>query len=194
MIFRRKQQKPGPNFFDWGKPHYDRAIEVIYRRRRITLAIARAEHWDGVDVHRSREASDHKMIGVVDGYYGGDERMILCEIEFYRGGDNDERLGRCVLTHGMYKGGMVPLLEVNISNRQMSLWGKARDALRDAAISGNRFCHFRIGTEIRDEDAADAFFEGLREGGSAPEMAVTSFELWPQITLPNAPSWGWNRD
>jgi hypothetical protein len=80
------------------------------------------------------------------------------------------------------------VLEVSIWDYEGEWRQKSYAALRDAALSGNRFCHFRIETETIEH--SDVLIQ-LREQGYGPTIKVREFSMWPTISLPKAPEWGW---
>ena len=82
-------------------------------------------------------------------------------------------------------------LEVKLHDPERKYRHIAYNAMRDAAISGNRFMHLEIKTDRVDETEA---IRSLQEKGYGPPQRIYHLRFFPQIILPNAPSWGWKRD
>jgi acyl-CoA synthetase (AMP-forming)/AMP-acid ligase II len=100
---------------------------------------------------RIRVPDDFVMYGVVDEPYDG-AKWILCEVKFTDYPPEDDVIGSCFVTHLLEdekKDTNDPklMLEISIWDQNGESRQKSYSALRDAAISGNRFCHFRIETE-----------------------------------------------
>ena len=109
---------------------------------------------------------------------------------------DDGIIGQCVLTfETLSERERIedrPLtLEVKLHDPERKYRHIAYNAMRDAAISGNRFMHLEIKTDRVDETEA---IRSLQEKGYGPPQRIYHLRFFPQIILPNAPSWGWKRD
>ena len=82
------------------------------------------------------------------------------------------------------------MLKVSVWDPDGEWAQKAYECLRDAAVSGSQFCHFRVVTETIDQAVALKLNE-LVERSYAPTIKLYEFTMWPTITLPKAPDWGW---
>jgi hypothetical protein len=174
---------------------HENAVNSIYKYERKTLAIVKMSHYQGFNFHRDAlgkqwpKTDNFVMIGVLDETFAS--KRIHCEVKFTDHRPEDEFVGDCTLTHigdegQSYRRAL--MLSVSIWDAD-SYWREASyDCLRNAAISQNRFCHFRIATEITDVPGALA---ELRERGYCPTVRVHEFTMWPTIILPNAPDWAW---
>jgi len=182
------------------KAEHQCALEYIYKRRDITLAVAKMGRFRSFDFYRDDrsgpkpETSDFVMIGVVGEPYRGAKR-VYCQIGFIRKKPENEFVGSCTLAHlglderrDSYERAM--MLQVLVWDADGRWRNAASECLRDAAISHNRFCRFRINTGVANVDAAAAL---MRERGYGPTLKLREFALWPTTMLPNTPSWGSNR-
>jgi hypothetical protein len=132
------------------------------------------------------------MSGVVHECYDGMKR-IICKVTFCDYPSEDEFIGNCLLTHLLEdeKQGLEMrklVLKVSIWDASGEWRKKSYNALRDAAISGNQFLHFRIEKETVDKTVASA---QIREHGYGPTLKLHEFVMWPTIILPKAPDWAW---
>lgn len=181
-----------------GKRAYEYAVERIYKQDRKGLAIARMSYFDSYTFRcdilgkRIQNPDDFVMYGVVHEDYEGIKR-IHCEIKFQNQASENGFVGNCFLTHlitdekkDRYKRKL--MLEVAIWNHDREWCQKSYSCLRDAAVSGNQFCNFRIVTE--KIDVGDALNQ-LVEHGYGPTIKLHEFTMWPTIILPRAPAWAW---
>ena len=177
------------------------ALEYVYKSRDITLAIAKMSCFRSFNLYRedrsrpTPEMADLVMIGVVGEPDRGGKR-VYCQIGFNNQKREDEFVGSCTLTHlGMderresYQRAL--MLQVLIWDADGRRRSEAYEYLRVAAVSHNRFCHFRISTEVANMDDAATL---MRERGYGPTLKLREFAFSPTIVLPNTPSWGWNRE
>ena len=182
------------------KSEHQSALESIYKSRAITLAIAKMSYrrnfnFYSDDRSKRKETSDLVMIGVVHEPYRGAKR-VYCQIEFINQNPEYGFVGSCTLTHlgiderrESYQRAM--MLQVFVWDADARWRHAAYDCLQEAAVSQDRFCHFRISTELANVDEAAAL---MRERGYGPTLKLREFTLWPTIVLPNTPSWAWNRE
>jgi hypothetical protein len=187
--------------WDQKKSDYESAIRTVYTYERITLALARIKYFVGYNVslgpgERVLESpSDFQLAGVVHENWST-EFHVPCDLEFYDADVRDGVMGRCVLTHcdTPKKGERIEerpmMLDVKIYDPGKKYRYIAYDAMRDAAISGNRFFHIEIKTDCVDEAEA---VRTMREKGYGPELRIFHLRMFPEIILPNAPTWGWKR-
>ena len=82
------------------------------------------------------------------------------------------------------------MLDVKIYDPEKKYRYVTYDAMRDAAISGNRFFHLEIETDCVDETEA---IRSMGEKGYGPQLRIHHLRMFPEIILPNAPTWGWKR-
>jgi hypothetical protein len=177
---------------------HDAAVKRVCDNNRTILAIARMSYYDSYtfrkDVMGERiKVTDHfAMYGVVNEPYD-EARRIHCEVEFTNHGPEDGFVGSCFFTNhfGYEKKDSQTRklkLEVSIWDPDGEWRRKSYGVLRDAAISGTQFCHFRIETETLNHSEALTL---LRERGYGPTIKVREFTMWPTVVLPKAPDWGW---
>jgi hypothetical protein len=176
---------------------HEAAVKRVYSYERITLAIARMSYYDAYTGRKdilgepSKNLDDFTMYGVVNEPYA-DAKRIHCEVKFTDYPSEDDFIGSCLLTHLLDEKKQSEdrklMLAVSVWDAGREWRQKSYNVLRDAAISGNRFCHFRIEAETAEH--SDALAQ-LREKGYGPTIRLREFTMWPTITLPNAPEWGW---
>jgi hypothetical protein len=177
---------------------HEAAVKRVYTHNRTALAIARMSYYDSYtfrkDVTGKRiKVPDHfAMYGVVNEPYD-EARRMHCEVQFTDHGPEDDFVGSCFLTH-LY-GDKKKDSQTRKLKLEVSIWDsdgewrrKSYGVLRDAAISGNQFCHFRIETETLNHIEALTL---LRERGYGPAIKLREFAMWPTVVLPKAPDWGW---
>jgi hypothetical protein len=179
---------------------HESAVKRVYTHNRTTLAIARMSYCDSYTFRRDvmgnrAKVPDHfAMYGIVDEPYDGAKR-VHCEVHFTDQRPEDDFVGSCFLTHILedeQKDSQKRKLklEVSIWDSDGAWRQKSYGVLRDAAISGAQFCHFRIETEILNHTEALTL---LRERGYGPTIKVREFTMWPTVVLPKAPDWGGER-
>lgn len=175
---------------------YEYAVERVHANDRVGLAIASMGYFDAYSfrkdvISNKIKTPDHfTMSGVVHEPFDGMKR-IICKIEFFDRELEQEFIGFCVLSHLIGDEGQRPelrrlILEVDIWDPSYEWCKKSYNALRDAAISGNQFLHFRIEKETVDKVVA---LSQIRENGYGPTLKLHEFAMWPTIILPKAPDW-----
>jgi hypothetical protein len=176
---------------------HEAAVRRVYARDEIPLAIARMRYYDSLTFRRDvldkpiKVPDDCIMYGVIHEPYG-DARRIHCEVKFVDSLPDDEMIGTCFLTQLSFDTEIDPkrrklLLEISIWDGHGVWRRRAYDCLRDAAISQSQFCHYRINTTPTNADEA---LDQLVGRGYGPTINVREFTMWPTITLPKAPAWG----
>lgn len=194
-MFRKPKRNEQDNVSeDLNKGSFSNAVAKIYQARKITLAIARVSYFERVEKAKEGNCLDSfsdnfLMNGVIHENDQFDIR-IQCNIEFINSKPDDKSIGWCCLTY---------LIDENQNkppeHRTLSLTGKIYDpdavlrnkvynVIRDAAFSGNQFCHFQIVTDEQDAVKAQ---EAFVLKGSGPDKKILQFKMWPEIILPNAP-------
>jgi hypothetical protein len=175
---------------------YEYAIERVYAHKRIDLAIAGMCYYDAYSFRKDvlgnkvRVPDNFNMSGVVHEPFDGLKR-IICKIEFFDREPEQEIIGFCALSHSIEDERQKPetrklFLQVSIWDASREWWKKSYNALRDAAISGNRFLHFGIEKETADKAVA---LTQIRGSGCGPSLKLHEFAMWPTIILPKAPDW-----
>jgi hypothetical protein len=196
-MFWRKQSPA----WDQKKVDFHFAIRRIYEYGRIRLALARVSCFVGYNVTMGEEVLETTTFDFAGVLHeeGLQETHVPCEVEFNDTPVENGTIGLCVLSE---------VSRTDLSNRerieerplmlQVTLFDPDRtyrhiayNAMRDAAISGKRFMHIEIKTDRVDEAGA---IRSLRENGYGPEQRIYHLKLFPEIILPNAPSWGLRRD
>jgi hypothetical protein len=183
--------------WDQKKADFERAIQTVYGYEKLRLALARIRYFVGYNVtldHSGRvleSPSNFRLVGVIDG-----NPHVHCDLEFEDGDAKDGSIGWCVLTlDGIPEKGVrieecPMLLDVKIYDPEKKYRYIAYDAMRDAAISGNQFFHFEIKTDCVDVTEA---IGAMREKEYGPQLRIYHLRMFPEIILPNAPTWGWKR-
>jgi hypothetical protein len=180
----------------------------------MTVALARSEAKERIGFRPAlaggppsdtvtRETDATEFFGVVHEHSGGGnyrhqlfepfQKWIRTTVVVSPGQAQHPRLGYALLAATPAKTDVAILnrqlhLEVVLHGNGTELLALLRDALRDAAISGNQFMHLQVDFE---EVAADDAVASFRDTGKAPQLNVTSVMCWPTITLPKAPPWAW---
>ena len=124
---------------------------------RIRLALARASYFVGYNVTTApgekalESATEFNFAGVLHEEGSGGSH-VPCDVEFNDARADDGIMGQCVLTfETLSQRERIeerPLtLEVKIYDTERKYRHIAYDAMRDAAISGNRFMHLEIKTD-----------------------------------------------
>jgi hypothetical protein len=194
MSFRKSKRRVHPDEKAIRIAH-ENAVNSIYKYERKTLAIAkmgyyRASNFDCDLLGKQRPESDYfVMSGVLDETFGS--KRIHCEVTFVDRRPEDGFVGDCMLTHlvdDAESHERALMLSVSIWDADSHWRRAAYDCLRDAAISNNQFCHFRIATELADVSEVLA---QLSERGYGPTLRLHEFTMWPTIILPKAPDWAW---
>ena len=177
---------------------HEEAVDWIYKYERKTLAIAKMSYYRSFNFDRDvlgkrrSETDDFVMIGAL--HEGSDAKRVHCEVRFTDHPSENDFVGDCTLTHSGDEGESHrrPLMvSVSIWDADTHWRRASYECLRDCAISGDRFCHFRISTEIAEIPGVLA---QLRDRGYGPTVRLREFTMWPRIILPNAPSGAWNID
>jgi hypothetical protein len=183
----------------FAEEEYERAVEKIYKYTQITLAIARMEYYEGFGIISPEGAKaqtgpdNYSMNGVIhEEFY--DKKRIWCDFEFTDDAYEENAIGHCELTHfgdsnerkkQRYEQPLA--LTGYLYDPDKTLRVKVYNAIRDAAISGNQFLHFRLIKEKQDPSQA---LEKVKSQGYGPRIKIIGFQMWPEISLPNAPAWG----
>jgi hypothetical protein len=182
------------------KLYYESAIRTVYVDQRIRLALARINYMVGHNVivvpgdPVLESPRAFNLRGVVH-WWGSSDFHIQCDLEFEDDNVRDGVIGRCELAHDFPKKGerieeRPMMLDVKIYDPAKKYRYIAYDAMRDAAISGNRFFHIEMKTDCVDEAEA---IRSMREKEYGPQLQIFHLRMFPEIILPNAPTWGWKR-
>lgn len=196
MWFKRKA--PPVESHDLAKSDYEMAVRWVHKPTDLTIALARMDYtlrynmkWHG---EPQKSPDDFEAYGVVHGL-GTLERQITCDVRFHDDHPDDDEIGWCFMTHTGKKDKRSEerpaKLAVGICDPEHVWRRHVFDALRDAAISGNRFIHIYIS---KDESDPDRALERMRTDGYSDRMGIKHMTMEPMILLPNAPGWAWQRE
>jgi hypothetical protein len=201
MLWRRPKRT-----WDQKKADFESVIRRVYTYERIRLALARMKYFVGYNVQVRSDAagsdivlespSDFQLSGVLHEIGPGGQPHVHCDLEFVDAEANDGIIGWCVLTaYGTPKNGerieeRPMMLDVKIYDPEKKYRYILYDAMRDAALSGNRFFHVEVKTDCVDETEA---IRSMSEKGYGPQLRIRHLRMFPEIILPNAPIWGWKR-
>jgi hypothetical protein len=83
-------------------------------------------------------------------------------------------------------------LDITLYDPEKLYESALRDAMRDAAISGQRFLHVELRELTIDPEETKSPLDLMIERGYGPYCGFKEVALWPEITLRNAPSWATN--
>lgn len=186
---------------------FEKAVQKIYGRERITLALAEIHHFEGYNVKlHGRDISgpsQFEMLGVVHEH--PNDTRIFCHLNFVDDFDtsttrSEDSIGQCVLTSGVDDSASARgvdrqekehILDVTIFDRALIRWQRAIEIFRDAAVSNFRFVHFELVTE--EGGTVEAATSEYQSKGYGPTKAILALKMWPKIVLPNAPNWALTR-
>lgn len=170
-----------------------KVIERVCDAKRITLAISFSESFIGFGKSHlgtlSSRLPDLTLKGVLHEQWKT-EIFIPCSINITASMSNiDDEIGWCSLTNisDVPNKNLAKLsFDVTIFDPTGEINRAAKETLRDHALSEYNFCHFAIEKEVLNTDNAKKVFE---KDGHGPTAKVIGIKMWPQITLPKAPSW-----
>ncbi len=188
--------------WDQKKADFESMIRTVYSGERIRLALARIKYFVGYNVRLDLDdsvlesPSAFRLSGVLHEEGSRERPHVHCDLEFDDAEAEDCIIGGCVLTayETLKKTERIEerpmMLDIRIHDPEKKYRYIAYDAMRDAAISGNRFFHVEIKTDRIDETEA---IRSISEKGYGPRIRIHHLRMFPGIILPNAPTWGWKR-
>jgi hypothetical protein len=206
LFFSRKSKALRKEGWDQAKYEYEKAIQVCYKWKSVTLALCSSQKFLAFNFRYSFESerkpfveTDLKFGGVVHAR-GFPERNVLCEVDVLPESNSGDYIGGFHLTHmGMdddKKRREEQPIQLGVTLRDPTSMLKASliDGLRDAALSGFRFMHIELECQEPTDQELEKALSDMRERGFTAARLVHSVKMWPKIELEHAPEWARRAD